>query len=302
MDTVRIAQAQQINVADRVTFTDGRGTFAGHVAKKGRTHAYIVTDDGTELRVPYPMLSHVVEAPRKHVQSRTDTLRAQFQAGDRVHFTVGTAVLHGVLSRLNPRYAHVVCDDDREYRVPYAQLTKLERPQNAGPASPSRTDAALSAVAARARAWLATYHLEHWGFQFDHATKRAGCCNYRDRVISLAYGYARYATDEEIADTILHEIAHALVGQAHGHNQVWQAQAIALGCSGTRCHDTQFTPPRYIVTCEHACWVTTAERRKRGVVCRTCHGKVRYTTYTEERWQQARARAAPATLFPQFLQ
>ena len=139
-----------------------------------------------------------------------------------------------------------------------------------------------------------THHLEHWSFQFDHATKRAGCCNYRERVISLAYGYARYATDEEIADTILHEIAHALVGQEHGHNQVWQAQAIALGCSGTRCHDVQFTRPRYIVTCKHACWVTTAERRKRGAVCRMCHGKVRYTTYTEERWQHASAKSAVA--------
>ena len=96
------------------------------------------------------------------------------------------------------------------------------------------------------------------------------------------------AGDEEIDDTLLHEIAHALVGKAHGHDQVWQAKAVALGCSGKRCHDVQFTPPCYIVTCDKACWVTTAERRTRGAVCRTCHGLVRYTTYTEERWQQAR--------------
>ncbi len=291
MDTVRIAHAQQINVADRVTFADGPRTFAGHVAKKGRTYASVVTDDGTEFRVPYPMLSRVVGAPRTYVQGQTDTRRAQFQAGDRVHFALGTAVLHGVLSRLNPRAAHVVCDDDREYRVPYAQLTKLDHPQEASPSSPARTAAALSAMVARARAWLATHHLEHWSVQFDHATKRAGCCNYRERVISLAFAYAQSATDEAIADTILHEMAHALVGKDHGHDQVWHAQAIALGCSGTRCHDVQFTPPRYIVTCEHGCWVTTAERRKRGAVCRTCHGKIRYTTYTEERWQQANVRS-----------
>ena len=69
------------------------------------------------------------------------------------------------------------------------------------------------------------------------------------------------------------------------------ATAVALGCSGHRCHDVQFTPPRYIVTCANACWVTTAERRQRGAVCRTCHGPVRYTTYTEYRWQQATTRA-----------
>jgi hypothetical protein len=77
------------------------------------------------------------------------------------------------------------------------------------------------------------------------------------------------------------------VGKAHGHDQVWQAQAVALGCPGNRCHDVQFTPPRYIVTCDKACWVTTAERLQRGAMCRTCHGPVRYTTYTEERWQDA---------------
>jgi hypothetical protein len=32
------------------------------------------------------------------------------------------------------------------------------------------------------------------------------------------------------------------VGQAHGHDQVWQATAVALGCSGRRCHDVQCTP------------------------------------------------------------
>jgi len=214
-------------------------------------------------------------------------MRARFHAGDRVRFAVGTAVLHGTLSRVNPRYAHVVCDDDREYRVPYAYLTIQVRQADTAPRSPQRTDEALRAVAARASAWLVEYRLEGWSFQFDHATQRAGCCNYQTRVISLADAYARSATDEEIDDTLLHEIAHALVGKAHGHDQVWQAQAVALGCSGQRCYDVQFTPPRYIMTYTNACWVTTAERRQRGAVCRTCHGPVRYTTYTEERWQDA---------------
>jgi predicted SprT family Zn-dependent metalloprotease len=148
----------------------------------------------------------------------------------------------------------------------------------------------------RATAWIAAHQLEGWSFQFDHATKRAGCCNYRTQVISLAHAYARAAADEAIDDTLLHEIAHALVGKAHGHDQVWQAKAVALGCAGQRCHDVQFTPPRYIVTCDNACWVTTAERRQRGAVCRTCHGPVRYRTYTEERWQEALQRRATSAL------
>jgi len=289
MDTMRVTTVQQINVADRVTVTDGQRTFVGHVARKGRTHATVVTDDGRELRAPYARLSRMVGAPRQYVQGRTDTLRTQFQAGERVRFTVGAAACFGVISRLNPRYAHVVCDDAREYRVPYARLTSLAPQPVTSPEAPARTDAALDAIAARARAWMAAHALEGWSFQFDHATRRAGCCNYDTRVISLAQAYARSATEADLTDTILHEIAHALVGQVHGHDAVWQAQARALGCSGRRCHDVQFTPPRYIVVCVQGCWVSTAERRTRGALCRTCRSPVRYTTYTEARWQHARA-------------
>ena len=283
--------AQQVQVAERVTFRYGRRTVAGHVARKGRSYAYIVTDDGHECRVPYHLLSRALEAPRQLVQSRTDTVRARFQAGDRVGFTVGTDVLHGTISRMNPTYAHVVCDDDREYRVLYARLSLQRGSAETALRGHQRTDGDLQAIAARATAWIVAHQLAGWSFQFDHATKRAGCCHYQTQVISLAYAYARAATDAAIDDTLLHEIAHALVGKAHGHDQIWQAKAVALGCSGHRCHDVQFTPPRSIVTCEHGCWVTTAERRQRGAVCRTCHGPVRYTTYTEDRWQQATTRA-----------
>ena len=232
MEQRRLPTAQQVQVAERVTFQNGRRTVAGHVARKGRTYAYIVTDDGHELRVPYHLLSRAPGTPRQHGQSRTDTARTQFHAGDRVRFAVGPAVLHGTISRVNPRYAHVVCDDDREYRVPYTRLTPQACHANTAPRSPQRTDGDLQAIAARATAWIAAHQLEGWSFQFDHATKRAGCCNYQTRVISLAHAYARYAADEAIDDTLLHEIAHALVGQAHGHDQVWQATAVALGCTG----------------------------------------------------------------------
>ena len=283
--------AQQVQVAERVTFRDGPRTVAGHVARKGRTYAHVVTDAGTEVRVPYRLLARDLGTPRQQVQSRTDMLRAQWHAGDRVSFAVGPEVLQGSISRVNPRYAHVVCDDDREYRVPYARLIPQKPQADTGQRARPRTDGELQAIAARARAWFVAHQLEGWSFQFDDATRRAGCCNYQTQVISLAYAYARVAPDVDIDDTLLHEIAHALVGKAHGHDQIWQATAVALGCSGHRCHDIQFTPPRYIVTCEHGCWVTTAERRQRGAVCRTCHGTVRYTTYTESRWQQATTRA-----------
>jgi hypothetical protein len=209
-----VPPAQQVQVAERVTFRDGHRTVAGYVARKGRTFAHVVTDEGTEVRVPYRLLARDVGTPRKQVQSRTDLLRAQWHAGDRVSFAVGPEVLHGTISRVNPRYAHVVCDDDREYRVPYGRLTPQEPQADTARRTRQRTDGELQAIAARATAWIVAHQLEDWSFQFDHATQRAGCCNYQTHVISLAHAYARAAPDVAIDDTLLHEIAHALVGKA----------------------------------------------------------------------------------------
>jgi len=50
MEQRRLPAAEQVQVAERVTFQDRRRTVAGHVARKGRTYAYIVTDDGIEMR------------------------------------------------------------------------------------------------------------------------------------------------------------------------------------------------------------------------------------------------------------
>jgi hypothetical protein len=152
-----VPPAQQVQVAERVTFRDGPRTVAGHVARKGRTYAHVVTDAGTEVRVPSRLLARDVGTPRQQVQSRTDILRAQWHAGDRVAFAVGPAVPQGTISRVNPRYAHVVCDDDREYRVPYARLTPQEPPADTARRTRQRTDGELQAIAARARAWLVAH-------------------------------------------------------------------------------------------------------------------------------------------------
>lgn len=45
MDTVRIAHAQQINVADRVTFTDEHQTVAGHAYMRSTNRQFSATTE-----------------------------------------------------------------------------------------------------------------------------------------------------------------------------------------------------------------------------------------------------------------
>lgn len=73
-----------------------------------------------------------------------------------------------------------------------------------------------------------------WYFRFDKARRRYGCCNYGTRAISLSRPLTLIGREEDVRDTILHEIAHALT-PGSGHNRVWRRQALAIGCSGQRC-------------------------------------------------------------------
>jgi predicted SprT family Zn-dependent metalloprotease len=204
---------------------------------------------------------------------------------------VRDTLVTGLLARLNPQRAHVIADDGREYRVAYRLLQQVER----SPAPVTRTAAEIDAIAQQAREYLLQHELSLWSFRFDNGRTRAGSCQYGPHVITLSYEFAKHAPAAEIRDTLLHEIAHALVGKTHHHDAVWRTTALALGCSGRRCHELQFTPPRYIVRCERGCWVATAERRNRKVICKRCRGGLVYQTYTEARWRGAQAATMKTT-------
>jgi hypothetical protein len=88
-----------------------------------------------------------------------------------------------------------------------------------------------------------------WYFEFDRAKRRFGCCNYGIKRISLSKPLTELRTYEMVRNTILHEIAHALVGSKHNHDNVWKAKAIEIGCNGDRCSSDVRLEPKYIGTC-----------------------------------------------------
>ena len=92
-----------------------------------------------------------------------------------------------------------------------------------------------------------------WHFEWDtRSTKRFGVCDYSERVIKLSEKLVRLNDEAQVRDTILHEIAHALVGQGHGHGHVWQRQAVAIGAKPERCYsatETQMPETKYVASC-----------------------------------------------------
>lgn len=80
-----------------------------------------------------------------------------------------------------------------------------------------------------------------WNFKFDNAKRRFGCCAYRSRTISLSKYLVDLNSETRVQNTILHEIAHALVGVEHGHDSVWKRKALEIGCDGNRCYTEKNT-------------------------------------------------------------
>ena len=115
-----------------------------------------------------------------------------------------------------------------------------------------------------------------WRIKLDHARRRAGQCDYTNKIISLSRLYVRHADIDHIRDTILHEIAHALVGPRHGHDAVWRQKAREIGCTATRCHDLSFARARWVMTCPNGCFSVERHRKKSGLVCASCKSAVEF--------------------------
>jgi predicted SprT family Zn-dependent metalloprotease len=114
--------------------------------------------------------------------------------------------------------------------------------------------------------------LSDWDIRLDRAIRRFGSCVHRSRQISLSRHLTLLNGWDEVKDTALHEIAHALAGASAGHGPKWQALALHLGGSAGRCFDQQKvrTPAaRYRGTCPN-CGVSVLRNRRQKCACRNC--------------------------------
>src|SRR3954447_25950603 len=76
---------------------------------------------------------------------------------------------------------------------------------------------------------MAQHGLHDWHFVFNRQTRNMGLCRYSIRTIELSIYLVDRNGLEEIRDTILHEIAHALVCHGHGHDAVWKQKCVEVG-------------------------------------------------------------------------
>lgn len=73
-----------------------------------------------------------------------------------------------------------------------------------------------------------------WRTSFTKSTKFLGSCDHDNKRIIISILHLNSASDIEVRDTILHEIAHALVGPNKGHGDEWIAMAKSIGIANPK--------------------------------------------------------------------
>lgn len=130
----------------------------------------------------------------------------------------------------------------------------------------------LEAARRLGRELLDEHGLTDWALVFDRAKRRAGICRYATRQIGLSAPLTALHAEADVRDTILHEIAHALVGPSHGHDAAWRRTAVRIGCSGQRCTDPQLPSVEgdWVGTCAAGHRITRHRRPARPGSCAEC--------------------------------
>jgi predicted SprT family Zn-dependent metalloprotease len=96
---------------------------------------------------------------------------------------------------------------------------------------------------------MQSFGLSAWRFAFNQRKTTLGQCRHGPRRIELSVHLLQWNPPEEVRETLLHEIAHALVGRGHGHDAMWRAKAAEVGARPERCGQAEMPEGRWRAVC-----------------------------------------------------
>jgi predicted SprT family Zn-dependent metalloprotease len=137
-------------------------------------------------------------------------------------------------------------------------------------------------IAELARQYMDHYGLDDWTFAFSNDIHTVGWCSYKHKTIKYSKKYTHHDW-KEIEDTLLHEIAHALVGpKVKAHGVEWRRKAREVGARPETCAESHVTPKdvpayKYVIkcpTCDRKWYRHRMRRRNFGSRCPSCQVQV----------------------------
>lgn len=160
----------------------------------------------------------------------------------------------------------------------------------------------ITEAATIAKLLMSEHNLAGWSFGFNSARRQLGVCKEHCKRIELSRHYVLHNPAEHVVDTILHEIAHALVGTKHGHDNVWRSMCRQLGCAPKACdRNVQMPEGNWRAECPSCRRSFTRHRKpgkQYGLYCRRCGpvaGSLRFTNvkvaYEKRRIKMANGQA-----------
>lgn len=131
----------------------------------------------------------------------------------------------------------------------------------------------MAAVETFATQLITAHGLSDWSFAYNRRKRAMGLCVYQRRTIELSAPFVERNGPPELLDTLLHEIAHALVGPGHGHDAVWKQKCIEVGAKPQRCGEADMPEGNWRARCG-SCGKEFQRYRKpkrmRGWFCQKC--------------------------------
>jgi predicted SprT family Zn-dependent metalloprotease len=132
---------------------------------------------------------------------------------------------------------------------------------------------------------MAAHGLAGWSFAYNHRKQAMGLCVYQRLTIELSVHFVERNSAEEVHDTILHEIAHALVGPGHGHDAVWKRKCLEIGARAQRCGAADMPEGHWqaeCANCRRRYHRHRQPKRMKGWFCRRCGAEQGRLTWTSE--------------------